>query len=85
MQLTVAEDLLRNTENLAVAIGDVLDVTSGNISNSSMTISQENIGTYSKYLYVPTYVHASYVCTYYIQGCVNHHCSVRIYVHTYIA
>ena len=45
MQLTVAEDLLRNTENLAVAIGDVLDVTSGNISNSSMTISQENIGT----------------------------------------
>ena len=61
MQLTVAEDLLRNTENLAVAIGDVLDVTSGNISNSSVTISQENIGTYSKYLYVPTYMLATYV------------------------
>lgn len=44
MQLTAAEDLLRNTENLAIVIGDVLDASSGNISNSSMTITQENIG-----------------------------------------
>ena len=46
MQLPVAEHLLRNTENLAVVIGDVLHATSGNISNSSMTITQENIGIY---------------------------------------
>ena len=52
MELTVAEDLLRNTENLVVAIGDVLNATSGNISNSSITITQENIG---KYVYVCTY------------------------------
>ena len=45
MQLPVAEDLLRNTEKLAIVIGDVLDATSGNISNTSMTITQENIGT----------------------------------------
>ena len=51
MQLPVAEDLLRNTENLAVVIGDVLQATSGNISNSSMTIIQENIGTYVAMLY----------------------------------
>ena len=42
MQLPVAEDLLRNIENLAVVIGDVLDATSGNIT--SMSITQENIG-----------------------------------------
>ena len=46
MQSTVAEDLLRNTENLAIVIGDVLDATSGDISNNMMTINHENIGTY---------------------------------------
>ena len=46
MQLPVAEDLLRNTENLAILIGDALDATAGNISNSSITIIQENIGMY---------------------------------------
>ena len=52
MQLPVAEDLLRNTENLAVVIGDVLDATSGNISNTSMniTITRENIGM--PYIYI---------------------------------
>ena len=44
MQLTVAEDLLRNTENLGIAIGDVLEATSVNATNSGMTISQNNIG-----------------------------------------
>jgi len=44
MQLTVAEDLLRNIEYLAVAIGDVLDAVTDNISNSSMNLIQENIG-----------------------------------------
>ena len=41
MQLPVAEDLLRNTEKLAIVIGDVLDAS----GNTSMTITQENIGT----------------------------------------
>ena len=45
MQLTVAEDLLRNIENLAIVIGEVLDATSGDISNKSMMIPKENIGT----------------------------------------
>ena len=44
MQIPVAEDLLRNTENLATAIGDVLEATSVNVTNSSVTISQENVG-----------------------------------------
>ena len=44
MELPVAEDLLRNTEDLAIVIGDVLDVTSGNNSNSSVTITRDNIG-----------------------------------------
>jgi len=44
MQLTVAEDLLRNTEYLAIAIGDLLDATSDNVSNSSMNFTRENIG-----------------------------------------
>ena len=55
MQLTVAEDLLRNTENLAIVIGDVLDVTSGNINNSNMTITQENISMYTLIMLVITY------------------------------
>ena len=46
MKLSVAEDLLRNTENLAVAIGNVLSVTSGDSSNSSMNITGTNIGKY---------------------------------------
>ena len=49
MQLPVAEDLLRNTENLAVVIGDVLNATSGNIT--SMNITQDNIGMH-KFIYV---------------------------------
>ena len=46
MQSTVAEDLLRNTENLAIVIGDVFDATSDDISNNMMTINHENIGMY---------------------------------------
>ena len=44
MQIPVAEDLLRNTEDLAIAIGDLLEVASGNTSNGSMTINRKNIG-----------------------------------------
>ena len=46
MQLPVAEDLLRNADNWAVVIGDVLEAVSDNVSNTSMTITppQENIG-----------------------------------------
>ena len=62
MQLTVAEDLLKNTENLAIVIGDILDVTSGNISNSSMTITQENI---SMYICMYAYVNNAYYCIFY--------------------
>ena len=51
MQLPVAEDLLRNTENLAVVIGDVLNATSGNMSKTNMTISGENIGMPQIYKY----------------------------------
>ena len=58
MQLTVAEDLLRNTENLAVAFGDVLGATSG---NNSMTINQTNIGKcikmYTYILCICMYIH----------------------------
>ena len=44
MQLTVAEDLLRNTEKLAVVIGGVLEAASDNTTNNNMTITQDNIG-----------------------------------------
>ena len=48
MQLSVAEDLLENTEEWAVVIGDVLEAVSDNVSNASITVisPQENIGTY---------------------------------------
>ena len=48
MQLSVAEDLLKNTEDWAVVIGDVLEAVSDNVSNASITVipPQENIGTY---------------------------------------
>ena len=59
MQLTVAEDLLRNTENLAIAIGDVLEATSVNVTNSGMTISQNNIGMYvCIYIYIYIYIYS---------------------------
>ena len=54
MQLTVAEDLLRNIENLAIAIGDVLEITSSNTSNRSITINQKNIG---KHIYICMCIH----------------------------
>jgi len=44
MQLPMAEDLLRNTENLAIVIGDVLEVISENISDSNATIIGDNVG-----------------------------------------
>ena len=45
MQLTVAEDLLRNTENWAVVIGEVIDaVDNDSSSNITITPSQGNIG-----------------------------------------
>ena len=46
MQLTVAEDLLRNTENWAVVVGEVIDAVSDNDSSSNVTIAppQGNIG-----------------------------------------
>ena len=48
MQLSVAEDLLKNTEDWAIVIGDVLEAVSDNVSNASITVipPQENIGTY---------------------------------------
>ena len=43
--MSVAEDLLRNTENLAVVVGDVLMVTAANnTGNNSKTIMRENLG-----------------------------------------
>ena len=49
MQLTVAEDLLKNTETWAVVIGEVVDAVSDNVSSSNITIDppQGNIGTYA--------------------------------------
>ena len=45
MQLTVAEDLLRNTENWAVVIGEVIDaVDNDSSSNITITPPQGNIG-----------------------------------------
>ena len=44
MQLPVAEDLLRNIENTAVVIGDVLDVIAKYSNITNLTIMQENIG-----------------------------------------
>ena len=55
MQLPVAEDLLRNTENLAIVIGDVLEVTSENISDSNTTIIGDNIGMPNTHNYVHAY------------------------------
>ena len=48
MQLTVAEDLLRNTDDWAVVIGDVLDAVSDNTSDKNITITppQGNISMY---------------------------------------
>jgi len=46
-ELPVAEDLLRNTENLAVVVGDVLMTTAvNNTGNSSKTITRQNLGDY---------------------------------------
>ena len=53
MQLPVAEDLLRNTENLAIVIGDVLEVTSGNISDTNTTIIRDNISMPNTFIYMP--------------------------------
>ena len=61
----MAEDLLRNTENLAVAIGGVLDATSDNINNSSIAINRANIGNNIKLMYNSTDVHA------YIHTCIH--------------
>ena len=66
MQLPVAEDLLRNTENLAIVIGDVLELTSGNISDTNTTIIRDNIGMPNTFIYMPiqitillfNYIHA---------------------------
>jgi len=48
MQLRVAEDLLRNTENFAMAIGDILAAAiSTNATNeASITIKRQNIGVW---------------------------------------
>ena len=46
MQLTVAEDLLRNLENWAVVVGEVIDaVHNDSISNMTIYPPQGNIGT----------------------------------------
>ena len=46
MQLTVAEDLLRNMENWAVVVGEVIDaVHNDSISNMTIYPPQGNIGT----------------------------------------
>lgn len=46
MQLTLAEDLLKNADDWAVVIGDLFNAVSNNASNNSLTITppQENIG-----------------------------------------
>ena len=48
MQLSAGEDLLRNTEMFAMAIGDVL-MTSG--SGSHITVTRQNIGMHGIWTY----------------------------------
>ena len=53
MQLSVGEDLLQNTENFAIAVGDVLTTAiSTNATNeTSRTIERQNIGVLQMYYY----------------------------------
>ena len=53
MKLLAGEDLLRNTEMFAIAIGDVL-MASG--SNNSVNVLRQNIGMYVQYECTVMYV-----------------------------
>ena len=44
MQLPVAEDLLRNIETFALAIGDILEIGQNTTENRTVTINRDNIG-----------------------------------------
>jgi len=58
MQLPVAENLLRNTEMFAIAIGDVL-MASGN--SNSTTVNRKNIGmTMLTCMYIILYILHTY-------------------------
>ena len=49
MDLTVAEDLLRNAENFSCVNGAVWNATSGSIGHSSMNITRNYIGKHIMY------------------------------------
>lgn len=68
MQLSVAEDLLKNADDWAVVIGDMLEAVSDNVSITSMTVTppQENIGMqcsgkkmYYTYVFKYKYIHTT--------------------------
>ena len=88
MQLPVAEDLLRNTENLAIVIGDVLKVTSENISDSNATIIGDNIGMPNTHMFMHVQLAAAMTISMLncIRACIYAyiHINIHTYMHKYI-